>query len=154
MPRQLHALTLAALMAAACPKTADAPATADAGKNDEDLRRERLLDAALKGLECPPGTRKVGDEPPAGLEAWCERDGGVRQGPYRAWHEGGAKSVSGQYVEGQRDGAWAEWHANGQRKNEMSYRAGKPDGRFTEWDDNGDVTSSGVYESGRLKVSR
>lgn len=153
LPR-LFGLALVALVAVGCPTTTAAPEAVDAGKSDEERRRERLLDEALKGLQCPQSTRKVGDEPPAGLETWCEREGGVRHGPYRAWHEGGAKSVTGQYRDGQRDGAWAEWHANGQRKNEMSYRAGKPDGRFTEWDENGDVTSSGTYENGRLKVPR
>ncbi len=154
MTRCLLVVALVALLGAGCPKATNVAATMDAGKSDEDLRRERLLDQALKGLQCPEGTRKVGDEPPAGLEAWCERDGGVRHGPYRAWHDDGAKSVAGQYQDGQRDGDWAEWHVNGQRKNELSYRAGKPDGRFTEWDESGDVTSRGVYENGRLKVPR
>ncbi|MBI1944161.1 MAG: hypothetical protein HYS27_00625 [Deltaproteobacteria bacterium] len=153
MAARTFLLTLAVL-AAACPKPPAAPSAADAGPSDEDLRRERILDDALKGLLCPSGTRKVGDEPPIGQEAWCEKGEGVREGPYRAWHKDGTKSVVGQYLAGQRDGAWAEWHANGQRKNEMSYQGGKPNGRFTEWDVNGDVTSRGVYENGRLKASR
>ncbi|OGQ21701.1 MAG: hypothetical protein A2138_20955 [Deltaproteobacteria bacterium RBG_16_71_12] len=154
MLRSTTPLALVALMALACPKEAAAPVLVDAGASEDELRRERILDDALKGLQCPAGTRKVGDEPPVGQEAWCEKGEGVREGPYRAWHKDGTKSVVGQYLVGQRDGAWAEWHPNGQRKNEMSYREGKPNGRFTEWDDNGDVTSRGVYENGRLKGAR
>lgn len=150
----LRSLALLAMLATACPQTVTVKTVADAGANEDEQRRERILDDALKGLQCPADTRKVGDEPPVGQEAWCEKGQGIREGPYRAWHKDGTKSVVGQYLAGQRDGAWAEWHANGQRKNEMSYLAGKPNGRFTEWDDNGDVTSRGVYEHGRLKSTR
>lgn len=153
MRRHLIVLALLSPLASAgCPSKAEQQQPGDAGMSDEQLQREKILNDALQGLQCPAGTRKVGDEPPAGQEVWCEKSEGVREGPYRAWHKDGAKSVVGQYVGGQRDGQWAEWYENGQRKNEMTYQAGKPDGRFTEWDDRGDVTSKGVYEKGRLKA--
>lgn len=153
MRQLLIALALISLVGSTgCPAKVEVPMAIDAGVSEDQLRREELLNQALQGLQCPAGTRKVGDEPPAGQEAWCEKGASVREGPYRAWHKDGAKSVVGQYVDGKRDGQWAEWHANGQRKNEMSYQAGKPNGRFTEWDEHGDVTSKGVYENGRLKA--
>lgn len=149
----LTALALVSSLAA-CPAAPPPPKPVDAGMTEEQLRREQILADALQGLQCPAGTRRVGDEPPAGFEVWCEKGEGVREGPYRAWHKDGTKSVVGQYSAGQRDGEWAEWFENGQRKTEISYQAGIPDGRFTEWDDRGDVVSKGVYERGRLKATR
>ena len=152
MRPRLTALALASLLGSGgCPAPREAEGPVDAGLTEEQRLHERLLTDALRGLQCPAGTRRVGDEPPAGFEAWCEKAECVRQGPYRAWHKDGTRSVVGQYAEGQRDGEWAEWYATGQRKNEMGYQAGTPNGRFTEWDDNGDVVSKGVYLLGRLK---
>lgn len=147
-------LLLGASLLAGCPSKPQASVVADAGMTDEQVRRERILNDALQGLQCPAGTRRVGDEPPAGFEIWCEKAESVREGPYRAWHPDGTKSVVGQYADGQRDGPWAEWFENGQRKTDITYQRGVPEGRFTEWDESGDVVSKGVYERGRLKGGR
>lgn len=154
MRTRIAALALLWSLTLGCPARNTDVTPADAGMTAEQLQREQLLADALKGLQCPAGTRRVGDEPPAGFEVWCEKAEAVREGPYRAWHPDGTKSVVGQYASGQRDGEWAEWFENGQRKTEISYQKGTPEGRFTQWDENGDVVSKGTYERGRLKGNR
>ena len=120
---RLAALALVSvLLAAGCPAKQAIEQPQDAGMTAEQLQREKILADAMRGLQCPGGTRRVGDEPPAGFETWCEKTEGVREGPYRAWHPDGTKSVVGQYLGGQRDGDWAEWYQNGQRKNESVCR--------------------------------
>lgn len=154
MRTRTAALALLWSLTLGCPARTTDLKPADAGMTAEQLQREQLLADALKGLQCPAGTRRVGDEPPAGFEVWCEKAEAVREGPYRAWHPDGTRSVVGQYASGQRDGEWAEWFENGQRKTEISYQKGTPEGRFTQWDENGDVVSKGTYERGRLKGNR
>jgi hypothetical protein len=125
----------------------------------EAARVAARLQDALAGSACPPGTRKVGAEPPDGFEAWCERpappgEKPVRHGPYEAWHDNGVKSVSGAYVEGERDGAWTLWHRNGQRHQEWRYTKGVPDGPFREWDEAGTPVASVVYKMGKVVSQR
>jgi len=104
----------------------------------------------MKGTQCPAGTTRMGAEPPEGKEAWCEKSGGVKEGPYEAWHDDGTKSISGAYKDGQRDGPWVLWHENGQRKQELTYVKGKPNGRFREWDKKGEPIADVMYKNGKV----
>lgn len=149
-------LPLAALIvavvaaAAACPKPTAPKAVveADAGLAPE---LQQKLDEALAGHGCPPGAKKVGAEPPAGSELWCEKapgGEGARHGRYRKWHDDGRKAVEGDYVDGAQDGVWTEWYPDGQRKSETPYKAGVPHGRWRTWSETGELTSDVNYVDG------
>jgi hypothetical protein len=115
----------------------------------EAQRLAQLVERATARFKCPDGTTQVGDEPPDGKEAWCEKDG-KRHGPYHAWHDDGVKALEGSYAAGKRSGRWVEWYPNGQRKSEATYVDDKPQGRFRIWSEHGEVISDVAYDKGKV----
>jgi hypothetical protein len=106
-------------------------------------------------LACPAGTARVEARPPAGPEAWCERDG-RRDGPYRAWYPRGRLKIEGAFADGRKTGRWTYWHGNGlhrrlagQKKEEGEYRDGREQGRWTRWHALGPKREEGGYVDGR-----
>ena len=92
--------------------------------------------AAPAAINCPGGTKLLGELPPDGYEQWCARksDGqSVRHGGWIAWHTKTRKKALGQYDEGIESGHWQGWHENGAKEWEGDYKNGERHGAWTLW---------------------
>jgi len=137
-----------------------------------------LLLLALAGaLECPPGTVRAGEPPPAGHGEWCERPGpdgrprrhgpavdyypgtplvhvastwsdGRLDGAWVQYHRDGRKAAEGRYREGERDGEWRFWFESGRLEEEVAFDRGRRHGRFAQWWPNGKLRTEGRFCSG------
>jgi antitoxin component YwqK of YwqJK toxin-antitoxin module len=100
-----------------------------------------LVTPAWAGIDCPPGSRLSGAEPPDGNSRGCQKidkDGNpVKHGPWTEWYMNGAKQAEGQYVDGRQHGSWQWWYPNGRKKQEGRYLDGRPVGRWVYWDEQG-----------------
>jgi hypothetical protein len=79
---------------------------------------------AAPSIECAAGTRLGGQE---GVEVWCERPDGVREGAYQSWDARGQPAERGEFVAGVRDGSWVEFF-EGRVSGQGPYRRGKKHG--------------------------
>jgi MORN repeat variant len=101
---------------------------------------------------CPPGTKAMGQAPPAGDETWCEKivDGKpVKDGPFVVYRESGFKMLEGYYTDGKQSGAWTMWYDNGQKKSIDHYKNGIQTGRHESWYSNGKLDAIGQYKDGQ-----
>jgi hypothetical protein len=107
-----------------------------------------LVSSCHRGAQvCPPGTRVLAQRSKDGAYAWCQSgDGktlywmelygavdarqvcqyqeGRPEGPFAAYHPGGAKWIVGQYDQGKRDGQWLQWDKSGMMVANGTYRRG------------------------------
>ncbi len=97
---------------------------------------------------CPDGMSVVGGRTVAGKELWCKTDdgararwvelyakdqprqmcnfrGGVPEGSFTSFHEGGKPWVEGQYRDGRKSGQWIQWDVTGAKVAQAEYRFGE-----------------------------
>jgi MORN repeat protein len=69
-------------------------------------------------------------------------------GPYRSFHENGAKAAAGNYADGLRSGPWETFFEDGKPESKGSYVRGAMSGRWSFWGADGakDLAASGMYE--------
>ncbi|MCC7442854.1 MAG: toxin-antitoxin system YwqK family antitoxin, partial [Bdellovibrionales bacterium] len=79
-----------------------------------------------------------------------EREGGVKHGPFIAWHgKDGKMRARGEFREGKKYGDYLEWHPNGQKKAEGEYGDDeKSEGDWKRWYDNGQLLDEGEWKNG------
>ena len=111
------------------------------------------LAAGPRPLECPPGTTRAGDPPPAGNAEWCERPGPDgkprRHGPSREYYEVDLVRVEATWADGRLHGSWVELHRDGTRAVEGQYREGEKDGRWVYRYESGRVEEEVTFDLGR-----
>jgi hypothetical protein len=103
-------------------------------------------------LDCPPGTKLVGQGPPDGGELFCARGEGadrIKEGPIVVYRDDGKPMMQGHYHDGKQDGEWTLWYDNGQKKSIDHYAAGILDGGHVGWYDNGKISAVGDYKNGK-----
>jgi hypothetical protein len=107
-----------------------------------------LMSGCQRGPQvCPPGTRILPEKSKDGAYAWCQSEDGKTKywlelygavdprqvcqyrdgrpdGPFLAYHQGGAKWIVGQFDQGMRDGQWQQWDKTGSLVAEGGYRRG------------------------------
>src|SRR5206468_1035908 len=98
---------------------------------------------------CPAGMQPDGKRSQSGVNAYCvsttdktrtayielHATGGPRQvcafaggranGPYQAFHPGGARWLEGRYEDGLKVGRWTQWAPDGRKVADGEYRAGQ-----------------------------
>lgn len=124
--------------------------------NDPSERRANAYDLGLGFIvpyrpECPSETVRLGAEPPAAFEEWCERigpDEGIRHGWYSKWHSNGRPAEAGEYRDGLRVGVWTRWYPNGSKRVQMEFRDGLQHGRLLSWDQHGTKLGEQLYANG------
>ncbi len=78
-------------------------------------------------LHCPRGTVLVRGQTMGVQSAlWCEKQGGVKHGPFVEWYENHQKKDAGDYEDGRRHGPWSFWLPNGQLDSQIRYDHGNP----------------------------
>ena len=82
------------------------------------------------GLGCPEGAAPVGR---VGEGTWCEKDRGVKHGPYRLWKPNGTLAQEGFYRDGLQEGPWKTYWDNGRLHEEGMYRKGERVGLWREY---------------------
>lgn len=135
--------------------------TKDAGK----FRRIFLIGVAIftvaagcnKGetapaINCPPGTRLMGQAPPNGDEQWCEKlvnGQPLKDGIFVLYRETGTKMIEGHYKDGKQDGVWTMYFESGQKKSVDHYRDGVQEGEHLGWYENGQLAAKGQFKNGQ-----
>jgi antitoxin component YwqK of YwqJK toxin-antitoxin module len=111
------------------------------------------LAAGHRPLECPPGTSRAGDPPPAGNAEWCERPGPDgkprRHGPGREYYELDLVRVEASWADGQLHGPWIELHRDGTRAVVGQYRDGEKDGAWVYRYESGRIEEEVTFDRGR-----
>ncbi|MCC7442776.1 MAG: toxin-antitoxin system YwqK family antitoxin, partial [Bdellovibrionales bacterium] len=117
-----------------------------AGLGAQSSGAEDILDQG----DCPSGTELKGFGPPKDDSMGCEREGGVKHGPFIAWHgKDGKMRARGEFREGKKYGDYVEWHPNGQKKAEGEYGDDeKSEGDWKRWYDNGQLLDEGEWKNG------
>src|SRR5579863_6738702 len=78
-------------------------------------------------ITCPPGSKLVGDLPPAGDEQACWKTingDEVKDGPMVIYRPGGLKMMEGSYKDGKQDGEWRMYYESGAKKSIDHYQDG------------------------------
>jgi hypothetical protein len=107
--------------------------------------REPVVGAPVPSVDdgpppCPAGTEAKGAGPPAGDEAWCEREG-KREGPYTHWNALGGWEEQTMYEGGLASGPSVRWDEQGRISERGAY---KDDARVGRWQ---------TYREGRLALA-
>jgi hypothetical protein len=102
---------------------------------------------------CPADTRRMGNSPPQGNAAWCEGQGGVKDGWYASWHDNGELESQGDYQDGARIGTWMRYFPDGARRVRAEFEAGVQHGDMVVWDASGRVVRETYFQYGE-PVSR
>ncbi|MCH7867426.1 MAG: hypothetical protein IH881_06985 [Myxococcales bacterium] len=101
--------------------------------------------------DCPPGTERQGDEPPAGFKEWCVRvglDQGLKHGWYSEWYPDGRPARSGAYEDGLRVGVWTRWYPNGKKRVQAEFQRGLQHGKLISWDNAGNQLGEQLFRNG------
>jgi len=91
---------------------------------------------------CPAGARFRGSVPPEGLEVWCARDDGERDGIAIRWHANGRRAFLGTYQDGVLHGAATEWLPDGRIWRQAVYDHGQLQS-WSRWSDSGEFVDHG-----------
>ena len=103
-----------------------------------------------QNIECPPNSKRAGEETPEVSETWCETKNSKGQtvihGPYLAWYPNGTLGTKGQYHYSQATGFWEAWYENGQKEAEGNFEDGKEVGEWKYWDKKGNRISKEEHD--------
>jgi hypothetical protein len=111
----------------------------------------RMADSssAISAGRCPTGTRQMGNTPPQGYSAWCERSGGVKHGWSASWYENGELESKGTYADGLRVGVWRRYFQDGSTKVEAEFHEGKQNGLMRVFDASGRMMRATRFRDGQ-----
>jgi hypothetical protein len=97
----VHVLVLVLAALACAPRPEPPPTSPRTPRAPPPPRPEpTAIEVELRAFICPAGTSLLGRPPPDGDSVHCERDDGVRQGPFARWDANGRLAELGEYDEG------------------------------------------------------
>ena len=119
---RLAALSALSIWAIAAPGGSGCAHTEESVLTQGGVVDPQGVDAQLK---CPRGTVfATGMTMGVKTSVWCERQGGVKHGPFLEWYENHQKKSAGEYEEGHRQGTWSFWLPSGQFDSHIKYDHG------------------------------
>jgi hypothetical protein len=108
-----------------------------------------LLAAGCRRFDpCPPRMRYAADKSTAGESIWCKSPDG-KAAQWVELKEGRERQIC-KYVEGQPDGPFRAFHPGGARWIEGRFQGGYKHGHWSQWDKGGYLVAEGDYRQGRL----
>ena len=100
---------------------------------------------------CPAGAELRSRTREGGEEEWCQQlaqYGGLRDGWYARYFEGGRPEQVGEYRDGLRVGVWTRFHRSGEVRAQAQFEAGLQHGWLLSFDENGDRKKAVRFEQG------
>jgi len=105
-------------------------------------------------IECPPGTRPVGNAPPLGNREYCVGAEHEQTGPWRFHFPNGILQSQGYYVAGKKNGTFSKWNSVGVKVSEGVYYQDRKIGIWREWTSQGHLLSKTPYVDGEIHGHR
>lgn len=117
-------------------------------------------------FKCPPGTQMIGDAPPKGMGAYCQKrlpDGEfVKHGPVKEWNTYGLLTAEANFVDGVPEGSYVSYYggyfdsargwidSKNQIREKGAFESGKRVGVWRKFHPGGTVSFEATFEKGIL----
>ena len=102
-------------------------------------------------IECPVGTKLVGNAPPTGNRQFCmNEETELEQGPWRFYFPNGRIQREGNYHGGRKHGRFTKWNHSGIKTSEDFYDQDKKTGLWREWTRDGNIRAETPYSENEI----